>query len=79
MASGHFGADLFTNLVRLFLVVNVMGSFLDIQVLRKTTELAHFLAHVKGFAVDLDDIVLPDLNVIRIVFLLKEEIRSLTP
>ena len=77
VGSGHFGTDFLANVVRLLLVVNVVGPFLEIKVFRKTTELAHFFAHVKVLVMDLYYVVLSDLDVVRIVFLLNGKIRFL--
>ena len=75
--SSHFGTDFLANVVRLLLVVNMVGPFLKIKVFRKTTELAHFLTHVKVLVMDLYYIVLSDLDVVRIILLFDGEIRFL--
>jgi hypothetical protein len=50
-----------------FLVVNMVGSFLKVEIFTEAAQLAHFLAHVKILVMNFDDIVLPDFEIVRIV------------
>jgi hypothetical protein len=54
-------------MVRFFFIVDVMGSFLKVEIFTESTKLAHFLAHVKIFVMNFDNVVLPNFEIVRIV------------